>query len=225
MKKYDRIRQNRIMADENATTDSTELSELTDEALVALAKAQNGAASDELYYRYKNLVRGRARPYFLMGADREDLIQEGMIGFFKAVRDYDIEKNNSFRPFAEMCITRQIFTAIRNATRDKHIPLNQYESLYKPAFDEDSDKQLIDILSAGAALDPEELYIRQELSLSVERALNERLTDFERSVLDRYLMGMSYSEIAKELCRGTKAVDNALQRIRKKLEAPLAEFK
>ena len=203
---------------------SAEASAVSDEELVALAKEQDPAAMDELYFRYKNIVRGRARPYFLMGADREDLIQEGMIGFFKAVRDYDSEKNSSFRPFAEMCIVRQIFTAIRNATRDKHIPLNKYESLYKPAYEDESDKLLIDVLNAGAALDPEELYIRQEYSKDVERALSERLTEFERSVLDGYLEGMSYSEIAKELGRGTKAVDNALQRIRKKLEAPLLEL-
>jgi len=194
---------------------------LTDEQLVELAKGHDEGASDELYHRYKNIVRGRARPYFLMGADREDLLQEGMIGFFKAVRDYDSGKSTSFRPFAEMCIVRQLFTAIRNATRDKHIPLNRYESLYKPAYDE-SESPLIDVLDTGTAPDPEELFLRQEYSSSVERALDERLTPFERSVLDLYLSGMTYSEIAKEVGRGTKAVDNALQRIRKKLEAPLS---
>ena len=197
---------------------------LTDEQLVALAKAESGEASDELYERYKNIVRGRARPYFLMGADREDLLQEGMIGFFKAVRDYDSAKSTSFRPFAEMCIVRQIFTAIRNATRDKHIPLNNYESLYKPAYEE-SDKPLIDILSAGSALNPEELFLRSEYSSLVEKALDEKLTELERRVLDLYLAGMSYSEIAAEVGRGTKAVDNALQRIRKKLEEPLASLR
>lgn len=194
---------------------------LTDEQLVELAKGFDEGASDELYHRYKNIVRGKARPYFLMGADREDLLQEGMIGFFKAVRDYDVRKSSAFRPFAEMCIMRQLFTAIRNATRDKHIPLNKYESLYKPAYDE-SENPYIDILDAGSAPDPEELFLQQEYSSSVERALDERLTAFERSVLDLYLAGMTYSEIAAEVGRGTKAVDNALQRIRKKLEAPLA---
>ena len=169
------------------------------------------------------MVRGKARPYFLIGADREDLLQEGMIGFFKAVRDYDPLKSTAFRPFAEMCVTRQIFTAIRNATRDKHIPLNSYESLYKPAYEE-SDKPLLDVLAAATAPDPEELFLRQEYSHSVEQALSERLTPFERSVLDGYLAGMSYAEIAAEVGRGTKAVDNALQRIRKKLEAPLAKL-
>ena len=167
------------------------------------------------------MVRGKARPYFLIGADREDLLQEGMIGFFKAVRDYDSSKSASFRTFADVCVARQIYTAIRNATRDKHIPLNRYESLYKPAYDE-SDDHFIDVLDADAALDPEELFLRQEYSDTIERAINESLTPLERSVLELYLSGMTYSEIANELGRGTKAVDNALQRIRRKLEAPLS---
>lgn len=208
---------------DNRGREPSSYSSLKDEQLVALAKGFDSAASDELYDRYKNTVRGKARPYFLIGADREDLIQEGMIGFFKAVRDFDAEKSPAFRPFAEMCIMRQIFTAIRNATRDKHLPLNKYESLYKPAYDE-SDKPLLDILQGATAPDPEELFLRREYSLSVERTLNEKLTAFERSVFDRYLSGMSYAEIAEELGRGTKAVDNALQRIRKKLEAPLAKL-
>ena len=203
--------------DSAAGAAQTSLSSMTDEELVSLAKGHDEGASDELYHRYKNVVRGRARSYFLIGADKEDLIQEGMIGFFKAVRDYDSGKNDSFRPFAEMCIKRQIFTAIRNATRDKHIPLNSYESLYSPAYLE-SDRQLIDTINPLAALDPEELFIRREYSDMVEKTLKERLTEFEYSVLERYLAGMSYNEIAMELGRGSKAVDNALQRIRKKLE-------
>ena len=209
---------------ENTGLEPSAYHTLTDEQLVLLAKERDPSAADELYHRYKNVVRGKARPYFLMGADREDLLQEGMIGFFKAVRDYDAEKSTAFRPFAEMCVVRQIFTAIRNATRDKHIPLNSYESIYKPAYEE-SDKPLVDILAEATAPDPEELFLRREYSLSVEQALSERLTPFERGVLDRYLSGMSYAEIAEEVGRGTKSVDNALQRIRKKLEAPLAKLR
>lgn len=194
---------------------------MTDEELVSLAKADDPAAADELYHRYKNVVRGKARPYFLVGADREDLLQEGMIGFFKAVRDYDGAKNSGFRPFAEICIVRQILTAIKQATRLKHAPLNKYESLYSPVYDGDSDKQLMDVIGSSSALDPEELYIKQEFSLAFEQAVNNELTPFERSVLERFLDGKSYAEIAKELERTTKAVDNALQRIRKKLERML----
>ena len=194
---------------------------LTDEELVALAKAGDAAAGDELYHRYKNVVRGKARPYFLVGADREDLLQEGMIGFFKAVRDYDETKNPAFRPFAEICILRQILTAIKQATRLKHAPLNSYESFFDPVYDSDSDKQLMDVIGVSSVLDPEELYIKREFSRAFEAAVNSQLTSFERNVLDRFLDGMSYAQIAEDLGRTPKSVDNALQRIRKKLEKVL----
>ena len=194
---------------------------MADEELVALAKRHDSSASDELYHRYKNIVRGKARPYFLVGADREDLIQEGMIGLFKAIRDYDAEKNSSFNPFAQICITRQILTAIKQATRIKHRPLNKYESLYQSVYDEDSERQLVDVIGMSSALNPEELYIKQELNLALEEAIDSALTELERSVLDRFLEGMSYSDIAAELGHSVKSVDNALQRIRKKLEKVL----
>ncbi|MCR5611742.1 MAG: RNA polymerase sporulation sigma factor SigH [Clostridiales bacterium] len=194
---------------------------MTDEELVGLAKKNDEAASDELYHRYKNTVRGKARPYFLVGADRDDLLQEGMIGFFKAVRDYDSYKNASFRPFAEICIVRQILTAVKQATRLKHSPLNQYESLYEPVFDSDSDKQLMDVIGVSSSLDPAELYLKNEFSKNFEAAVDKELTVFERAVLDRFLDGKSYARIAQELDRTPKAVDNALQRIRKKLEKAL----
>lgn len=196
-------------------------SALSDEELVTLAKAHDSAASDALYHRYKNIVRGKAHPYFLVGADREDLVQEGMIGLFKAVRDYNKDKNDSFRPFAEMCIVRQILTAIKQATRNKHMPLNQYESLYRSVYDDESEKQLLDIVGLSSALDPEELYIKQEISRSVEDAVNSSLTELEHSVLDLFLDGHSYSQIASMLGHSVKSVDNALQRIRKKLEKVL----
>lgn len=197
-----------------------EYAEKSDEELVSLAKRDDATAQDELYHRYKNVVRGKARPYFLVGADREDLIQEGMIGFFKAIRDYDSEKNSAFLPFAEVCILRQILTAIKQATRLKHGPLNSYESLYDPVFEGegDSDRQLVEILRAGSALDPEELYLKQEFTEAFEEAVKNELTPFERDVLTRFLNGMSYAKIAEELGRTPKSVDNALQRIRKKLE-------
>ncbi|MBO4562439.1 MAG: RNA polymerase sporulation sigma factor SigH [Clostridia bacterium] len=198
-----------------------EYGSMTDEELVALAKKHDSTASDELYHRYKNIVRGKARPYYLVGADRDDLIQEGMIGFFKAVRDYDSEKKAAFRPFAEICIVRQILTAIKQATRNKHIPLNKYESLYTPVYDEDSDKQLVDVISVSSALNPEELYIKQEFNRAVEEAVENTLTEYEHAVLDRFLDGMSYGDIAASLGRSVKSIDNALQRIRRKLEKTL----
>lgn len=198
-----------------------EYTSLTDEELVELAKGSDELASDELYHRYKNTVRRKARPYFLVGADRDDLLQEGMIGFFKAVRDYDSAKNDSFRPFAEICVVRQILTAVKQATRLKHTPLNQYESLYGPVFDADSDRQLMDVIGVSSALDPEELFLKNEFSKSFEAVIERELTEFERAVLDRFLDGSSYAKIAQELERTPKAVDNALQRIRKKLEKAL----
>ncbi len=195
---------------------------MEDEQLAVLAKAGDATASDELYHRYKNIVRGKARPYFLVGADRDDLIQEGMIGLFKAIRDFSDEKNSSFRPFAEICITRQILTAIKQATRNKHKPLNSYDSLYESVYDDGSEKQLMDMIESRTALDPEELYIKQELHESLMQTVEKSLTDYERAVLDGFLDGRSYSEIAAELGHSTKSVDNALQRIRKKLEKELA---
>ncbi len=195
---------------------------MEDEQLAVLAKAGDATASDELYHRYKNIVRGKARPYFLVGADRDDLIQEGMIGLFKAIRDFSDEKNNSFRPFAEICITRQILTAIKQATRNKHKPLNSYDSLYESVYDDGSEKQLMDMIESRTALDPEELYIKQELHESLMQTVEKSLTEYERAVLDGFLDGRSYSEIAAELGHSTKSVDNALQRIRKKLEKELA---
>ncbi|MBR3486037.1 MAG: RNA polymerase sporulation sigma factor SigH [Clostridia bacterium] len=195
---------------------------MEDEQLAVLAKAGDATASDELYHRYKNIVRGKARPYFLVGADRDDLIQEGMIGLFKAIRDFSDEKNSSFRPFAEICITRQILTAIKQATRNKHKPLNSYDSLYESVYDDGSEKQLMDMIESRTALDPEELYIKQELHESLMQTVEKSLTEYERAVLDGFLDGRSYSEIAAELGHSTKSVDNALQRIRKKLEKELA---
>lgn len=198
-----------------------EYGEKTDEELVELAKIYDPTASDELYHRYKNTVRGKARPYFLVGADREDLLQEGMIGFFKAVRDFDSSKSPLFRPFAELCITRQILTAIKQATRNKHTPLNKYDSLYRTVYDDDSDKRLMDMISSGTAQDPEELYLKQEFSRDLNNAIEELLTPYEHRVLEMFLDGHSYSAIAAELGRSSKSVDNALQRIRHKLEKAL----
>lgn len=191
---------------------------MADERLAVLAKGGDATASDELYHRYKNIVRGKARPYFLVGADRDDLIQEGMIGLFKAIRDYADDKNNAFRPFAEICITRQILTAIKQATRNKHKPLNSYDSLYEQVYDDGSEKQLMDVIESRTALDPEELYIQQELHDTLMQTVERNLTEYERAVLDGFLDGRSYSDIASSLGHSVKSVDNALQRIRKKLE-------
>lgn len=191
---------------------------MADEEIVEEARAGDNDALEFLLLKYKNFVRAKARSYFLIGADREDIIQEGMIGLYKAIRDYRQDKLSSFRAFAELCITRQIITAIKTATRQKHIPLNSYVSLNKPIYDIDSDRTLLDVLSATKICDPEELVISREEYRRIENDMGELLSDLEWDVLMAYLQGKSYQEIAMELNRHVKSVDNALQRVKRKLE-------
>ena len=192
---------------------------LTDEEIVLDAKDNdNEEALVFLINKYRNFVRAKARSYFLIGAEREDIIQEGMIGLYKAIRDFRNDKLSSFRAFAELCVTRQIITAIKTATRQKHIPLNSYVSLNKPIYDEDSDRTLLDVLSGTKISDPEELVISREEFIDIEEKMGEILSDLEWKVLMSYLDGKSYQEIAVELTRHVKSIDNALQRVKRKLE-------
>ena len=199
------------------------LSEMADEKLIPIARDGQDKAIDELFERYKNFVRAKARSYFLIGADREDIIQEGMIGLYKAIRDYREDKQSSFRAFAELCITRQMITAIKSATRQKHIPLNSYVSLNKPVYDDGSDRTLIDMLSSTKSTNPEDLIIGREDYEAVESCIGEELSKFEKQVLLSYLLGKSYQQIGMELNRQPKAVDNALQRVKRKLEKYMAD--
>lgn len=192
--------------------------EMLDEEIVHLAKGADINAQEYLINKYKNFVRAKARSYFLIGADREDIIQEGMIGLYKAIRDFRQDKLSSFRAFAELCITRQIITAIKTATRQKHIPLNSYISLNKPIYDEESDRTLLDILSGAKVSDPEELIISREELVNIESKIGEVLSGLEWEVLRSYLDGKSYQEIACDLDRHAKSIDNALQRVKRKLE-------
>ncbi|HBQ27484.1 MAG TPA: RNA polymerase sporulation sigma factor SigH [Syntrophomonas sp.] len=192
--------------------------EMTDEEIVDLAQQGDQFAIEFLVDKYKNFVRAKARSYFLIGADKEDIIQEGMIGLFKAIRDYRMDKLTSFRAFAELCITRQIITAIKTATRQKHIPLNSYVSLNKPIYDEESDRTLIDILSTNKITNPEDIIISREEFIFIEKKMGEILSSLEWKVLMAYLEGKSYQEIAAELKRHVKSIDNALQRVKRKLE-------
>lgn len=191
---------------------------MLDEDIVEFAKDGDDAALEYLINKYKNFVRAKARSYFLIGADREDIIQEGMIGLYKAIRDFKSDKLSSFRAFAELCITRQIITAIKTATRQKHIPLNSYVSLNKPIYDEDSDRTLLDIISGSKITDPEELIISREEFDDIEEKMGEILSSLEWKVLMSYLEGKSYQEIAVDLKRHVKSIDNALQRVKRKLE-------
>lgn len=192
--------------------------ELGDEEIVSYAREGDDVALEYLIHKYKNFVRSKARSYFLIGADREDIIQEGMIGLYKAIRDFRADKLASFRAFAELCITRQIITAIKTATRQKHIPLNSYVSLNKPIYDEESDRTLMDIIPGMKVSDPEELVISREEFVDIERKMSEFLSDLEWKVLMYYLEGKSYQEIAEHLSRHVKSIDNALQRVKRKLE-------
>jgi len=196
-------------------------SQLDDYNLVIKASAGDKMALEYLISKYKNFVKAKAKSYFLIGADKEDIIQEGMIGLYKAIRDFDGTKTNSFKCFADICITRQIITAIKTATRQKHIPLNSYISLNKPIYDEESDRTLLDIITTSMVTDPEELIISKEELKNIESKMNELLSDLEQKVLELYLNGKSYQYIANRLDRDVKSIDNALQRVKRKLEKHL----
>ncbi|HHW56858.1 MAG TPA: RNA polymerase sporulation sigma factor SigH [Clostridia bacterium] len=192
--------------------------QMEEEEVVFRAQRGEEGALEYLIERYKSFVKSKARAYFLVGADKEDIIQEGMIGLYKAIRDYKSDKLTSFKAFAELCVTRQIITAIKTATRQKHIPLNSYVSLNKPIFDEESDRTLMDVVSTQCISDPEELIISKEEYVNIESKMEELLSGLEWEVLVSYLDGKSYQEIAEELNRHVKSIDNALQRVKRKLE-------
>jgi RNA polymerase sporulation-specific sigma factor len=196
----------------------TQICQETDEQLVCKAQINDEFAFDCLLERYKNFVRSKARSYFLIGADREDIVQEGMIGLYKAVRDFRGDKMSSLKAFAELCVTRQIITAIKTATRQKHIPLNSYVSLNKPVFDKDSDRSLMDILCGDAETNPEEIIIDNEKIKSMRERIGKLLSRLEWEVLAAYMDGRSYQEIARDMDKSVKSIDNALQRVKKKLE-------
>ncbi len=191
---------------------------MDDEEIIEAVHLGNSEALDFLIKKYRNFVRAKARSYFLIGADKEDIVQEGMIGLYKAIRDYKEDKLTSFKAFAELCITRQIITAIKTATRQKHIPLNSYVSLDKPIYDDESDRTLLDVISGAKVMDPEELIINREEFDNMEDKMAQLLSDLERKVLALYLDGQSYQEISEELNRHVKSIDNALQRVKRKLE-------
>lgn len=196
----------------------TEFKKLTDEEIISLVRQKDDAAQEYILEKYKPLVKSKSRVYFLVGADNEDIIQEGMIGLYKAVRDFNFDKHASFRSFAELCINRQLITAIKAATRQKHLPLNNYVSLNKPAYDEDSQETFMDNLKSTETDNPEAMIIGREAREGIEEHLEKNLSRFESIVLALYLDKKSYAEISKITGKPEKSVDNALQRIKKKLE-------
>jgi RNA polymerase sporulation-specific sigma factor len=190
----------------------------TEVDLVLAAQAGDESASTALMTKYRSFVRCKARSYFLAGADHDDVIQEGMIGLYKAIRDFRPERQTSFRSFAELCVTRQLITAIKTASRQKHAPLNTYVSLHRPATEEEGDRVLSDILAAREVCDPAEVVISAWETTSIKEGFIGALSGFETDVLRLYVAGSSYNEIADELGRHSKAVDNALQRVKRKVE-------
>lgn len=204
--------------------DSHQFNSMTDEEIIVIAQSEtpNGAV-EFIVNKYKNYVRAKARSYFLIGADKEDIIQEGMIGLYKAVRDFRTDRKVTFRAFAELCITRQIITAIKTATRQKHIPLNSYVSLNKPIYTEDSERTLMDVISGIMVADPEELVISREEFSDIEAHMGSLLSSLEWKVLMGYLDGKTYQQMAEEVDRSIKSIDNALQRVKRKMEKYLEE--
>lgn len=191
---------------------------LSDEELIELSASGDRRATETVLARYKNLVKSKAGTYYLAGADRDDIIQEGMIGLFKAIRDFDITKQPSFKSFAELCIKRNMISAVRSSTRKKHSPLNSYISLSEPLYDDNADRTLSELFAKSAVSDPEEVYLRREKTEMLNRTIENSLSNLEKAVLSLHLSGLSYTDIAKELNRSPKSIDNALQRIKRKLD-------
>lgn len=205
------------------TTDK--YSNLKDEEIVSQIKAGDQEALTYMLEKYKNLVNIKVSKYFMIGAEKEDILQEGMIGLFKAIQSFDEEKQNSFKSFANICIERQLITAIKSSNRQKHIPLNTYLSLNTAAYEnnEDDSVELIDTFNSKTVEDPLETIMKREYYSEVENAINKNLSKFEKQVLDRYLKGESYVTIAEKLDSPIKSVDNAIQRIRKKAAKNMLE--
>lgn len=190
-----------------------------DEELIDLLRDGESEVMEYLMDKYKNLVRSKAGTMYILGADKDDLIQEGMIGLFKAVRDYDLGRDASFYTFADLCISRQMYTAVQSAGRQKHIPLNSYVSLY--GGEEGDEGALIQTVQSAQQENPEALFLDKERVEYLEKCIEEELSDFEKQVLDLYTTGMSYSQIARVLGREEKATDNALQRLKNKIKRML----
>lgn len=196
--------------------------QVTDEELIVRLRDGEGQITDYIMEKYKNLVRSKAGSMYILGADRDDLIQEGMIGLFKAIRDYDSGRDASFFTFAELCISRQMYSAVQAAGRMKHIPLNSYISLYGSSTEqgEEENGAMVEIL-ADKGLNPEDLVIDKENVELLEKRMEQELSSFEKQVLDLHITGMSYSQIAKVLSRDEKSTDNALQRVKNKIRKML----
>ena len=191
-------------------------SNMSDEDLINVIKSGDKNALNYLIEKYKDLVNMKVGKYFMVGSEKEDIMQEGLIGLYKAVKSYSPDKQNSFKTFANMCIERQLITAIKSSNRQKHMPLNTYLSLNTKAYEDDEESNILDVFDSHQVEDPLETITKQEYYKTVEKAIDESLSDFEKQVLSRYMKGESYNQIAEKLDTPVKSIDNAIQRIRKK---------
>ncbi len=191
--------------------------QMTDEEVVSYARTGHERATEHLMSKYRHLVESKARSYFLVGADHEDVVQEGMIGLYKAIRDFRGDRLARFRAFAELCVTRQIITAVKTATRQKHVPLNGYVSLHYPVLDSEGDGSLLDCIADERVVDPADSLIDRREKRILRDRVEEALSDLESQVLRCYLQGKSYREMSRELHCRTKCIDNALQRVKRKI--------
>lgn len=203
--------------------DDKKYKSLSDEEIVFLAQNGDKRAAEFITAKYVPYVRNKSRAYFLVGGEVEDIMQEGLIGLYEAIQDYSDNKQATFKTFMDICVTRQIMTALKAASRQKHIPLNTYVSLNKPLFQEETDRNFQDTLMTEKTEDPESLFIDVEKTIEINKEIERSLSDFEYKVLRLYLQGVSYVRIAKVLEKEEKAIDNAIQRIRKKLSKNLME--
>lgn len=200
--------------------------DVPDEELIDRIRQGEAQITDYIMEKYKNLVRKKAKSMYILGADSDDLIQEGMIGLFKAVRDYDTGRDASFYTFADLCVSRQMYNAVQASRREKHTPLNTYISLYADMTEQEDDEtgmELVNVLASAVETNPEQLMIDKENVADIEAIIDKELSNFEKQVLDLYLTGMSYTQIAKVLSRGEKSTDNALQRLKTKLRKAVAK--
>ena len=189
---------------------------IEDEKLIEMIKAGDQKALNFLLDKYNNMVNMKVNKYFIIGAEREDIVQEGLIGLYKAIKNFNGEKQNSFKTFANLCIERQLITAIKSSNRQKHMPLNSYLSLNNSAYEENEDTELLEVFDTDIIEDPLDTIMKKEYYKSVENEIDKNLSDFEKQVLNRYTNGESYIEIATRLNMPVKSIDNAIQRIRKK---------
>lgn len=196
---------------------------LSDEEIIKIIRNGDKNALDYIINKYKDIVSIKVSKYFIIGAEKDDIIQEGLIGLYKAIRSFDIEKENSFKTFANLCIERQLITAIKTSNRQKHMPLNSYLSLNMSAYEDEEADTIIDVFESNLAEDPLDTITKKEYYLSVESAIDKSLSDFEKKVLNRFAKGESYVQIAEKLNTPVKSIDNAIQRIRKKAIKNIAD--